>query len=429
MSGDVLGILSTKSQLFEYNKEKSLTETRNRIESIITQLKKIEEDLLKEIESKFDNNIYAVAFSYISNEMSAINLKRAENISKIPVPDPIYPRNEELKTTFNLIQELMNTTKPVPKELIANTDQANSLTLMWSKTPEATGYRVEMKKPNESSFREIYQGANTMTTINGLTKEEKHSLRVCAVYGCEMSGWSDVIKVKPWILHPPKNIKAASETSDSIKVMWDEVENMSQVSFCYQVFIREKNNQSMTKSFISNVPLIDEKGFIPGKEYVVCVRTICGDKYSKWSNVALVATRPLKCPIGHNLNPYDLKVEIANGRLSWGVTCDICKKMPPSGVLCGCRICNFDICSECMNNRIHLQRKECPKGHSLTSMTLSQIFNYCPQYSSQSLSCDICKNPNINSASHPPNYPVLHCLTCNHDVCNECAQAYGSGTH
>ena len=46
MSEDFLKVLKAKAQQFEQTKERSLTETRNQIDGLITQIKKLENDLL-----------------------------------------------------------------------------------------------------------------------------------------------------------------------------------------------------------------------------------------------------------------------------------------------------------------------------------------------------------------------------------------------
>lgn len=428
MSEDFVKVLKAKAQQFENNKTKSLEETQKRINALIDQLKKVEHELLDRIEAEFGDNTFLLSFSLLSEEMSFQNIKQAELTSKVPVPGLIYPRDEDMEIITSKIKKLVDLTREAPKGLTVDTSLANSLTISWDESPNATGYIAEMKKTNESDFHEIYRGTNTTTTVNCLKEEEKHQFRVRAVYGSEMSGWSDVVKAKPWLLFVPRNLEVVSQTSDSIKATWDEVSVPFNAAVSYRVGVQETGSHLSTMVYNTDKPTFTKNGLNPKKEYAVRVRAVCGSASSEWSNQAAVTTKPIKCFVGHNLEPYTMNeaFEIYN---SDRIQCDNCSKTILRGaqeILYGCRICNYDLCSECIKKPIHLQRKECSRGHPLTLVTISQRLH---DKSYDYVICDLCRKGNIGPAYYPPNYLILYCPICEYDICNECIHVYDATTH
>lgn len=427
MSEDFIKVLKAKGQQFEQAKEQSMRETRNRIEDLITHLKELENDLLGRIEAQFEENIFEQALASLTDEVTSTNIKRAEEASRKPVPEPIYPKDEDLRTISNSIQKFV-TIKQTPKGITANTEEANSLTLSWDKAPNATEYRAEMKRSNESDFHEIYRGTGTTVTIRDLKEEGKHQLRVCAVYGNDPSGWSDVVKVKPWVLLPPKGVVVSSEMGDSIEAKWNEVRVPVRNTVSYQVEIQPVRNTAMGKSFISGEASIIERGFEPGKEYAIRVRSVCGDSASEWGKAVSITTKIPGCLVGHTLVPYDIEDSQRRGILHT-ITCDNCgssHSWGSKGIFYGCRTCNYDLCPECIKKPVHLQRKECASGHPLTLVTLAQRLAGKPF---NGIICDICRKKGIFATKYPADYLVLYCPICEYDVCNECTQRYGCGSH
>ena len=359
--------------------------------------------------------------------MSFANIKKAEEVSKQPVPEPIYPKEEDVRPISNIIQKFKIIRQP-PTDVTADTNTAKSIVLRWKETTNATEYRVEMKKSNESDFHEIYRGANTTTTVGDLKEEGKHQFRVCAVYGSEISGWSRVVKAKPWILRAPQNIAASSDIGDTIKVSWNEVNSPANNLVSYQVEVQPAGDPFRTKSYSSEKTSIIERGLDAGREYVARVRSVCGNSSSEWGKVVSIKTKVPKCLIGHNLVPYDIE-EYQRRGLIGTISCDNCKNLyqvGSRGIFYGCRICDYDLCPECIKKPMHLQRRECAKGHPLTLVTLGGRLAG-RQYNG--VNCDICRKININTQTYPVNYLILYCPLCEYDVCHECVQRYEHEAH
>lgn len=307
MNEEIRGILESKAQEFDRIREQSISETQERISKFISKLKEMENELLTKIEAVFCENIFSCILAEIACGNSE-SVKRAEEVSKQPIPEPIYPSDEDMRATLDAVQRLMDSVKPIPRGAAVKAESANSLTLSWKKTPNATEYRVEMKRPNESDFHEIYRGPNTTTTVGSLKEEGKHQLRICAAYGSEVSGWSEAVQGKPWILRAPQNIVTSSEEFKSIKATWNEVRGPVNAPVSYQIEVKLTENKSWVKMFNSDKTFITEKGFEGGKDYSVRVRSVCCGTTSEWSGsvnakpCCLTAPQNVKVKVDSNKN-------------------------------------------------------------------------------------------------------------------------------
>jgi hypothetical protein len=115
----------------------------------------------------------------------------------------------------------------------------------------------------------------------------------------------------------------------------------------------------------------------------------------------MAANTPSNCPGRHGMKMF----RIPNDSFS----CDGCgAHIPRNGIANGCRICNFDLCDNCLFPET---RESCPGRHGLN---LYRIPN-------QSFSCDGC-------GRHINQYDIAYdCRMCNFDLCITCALPRGGG--
>lgn len=427
MSQKTLEILERKAEEFERNKKSSIDEMTRRIGELTDLLQEIESALARKAEARFGENPFAEAYSMLGDDATPASIAKAEEVSRMPVLAPIYPEDEELQSTKAALQRLLNVVKPIPKNLCARAEPTGKVTLTWDRATNASGYRAEMRAPGEKAFREIYRGSGTSTTTRGLVcsndegEGKEYQMRVCALYEGEESGWSDAVSVRPWCLVPPKGVSATSDASDAIRVTWDGAGVAGGRAVSYKVEICAP---SFAKTYVSDKPFLSEKGFEPLKEYSVRVCSVLGREESAWSSPSVtVKTQCPRCLMGHDLTPYIVSEICSRYRFSQ-IACDICQKTfsrDYKGTLYGCRVCNCDLCPECVKTFKRTTTMKCKNGHSLALVPLGLRLSGKP-YSC--VICDICGKNGITCRTCSSNYPILHCHACDYDVCPECAAKY-----
>ncbi|MBR0226601.1 MAG: fibronectin type III domain-containing protein, partial [Thermoguttaceae bacterium] len=111
----------------------------------------------------------------------------------------------------------------------------NSVTVAWNPVTNASGYVVEYKGPNDTSYTVTPQTSDSTITITGLASETTYKLRVYAVgdgVNYSNSGYSAIKAVKtktapvPTPLTAP-TITTTSATTNSITIKWNPVTNAS----------------------------------------------------------------------------------------------------------------------------------------------------------------------------------------------------------
>ncbi|OMJ66354.1 hypothetical protein SteCoe_36826 [Stentor coeruleus] len=117
-----------------------------------------------------------------------------------------------------------------------------------------------------------------------------------------------------------------------------------------------------------------------------------------------------KCPNNHRLLlslDTDIFYKYFAGIFS-SVRCNICKSNISNQSL-HCRLCFFDICTSCSNEKkyINYQRINCPQMHQM-----SWIPNISASYDSLSVSCNLCRTDYTGSG--------WRCQICDYDICPRC---------
>ena len=422
MSEDILKTLAKKAQQFEDNKERSLNETRNFVQKLFAKLKIIENAMLSNIENIFDENIFSLAIANLNENMTFNTIKEAEATSKKPIPEPIVPKEGDVERLFDEMVKVVGSDRPAPINVIGKTELPGSIELTWDLTPKATGYIVGMKPASQSTFREAYFGANNRAVINGLTTEEKHTLRACACYGAEKSRWSDAVEVKPWCLYVPQSVVGTSDAGDSINVTWEERHPIVRQAISYNVELQDEEGNPAAMTHNSATTSLTMSSLMPGKTYFIRVRSFCQGVTSEWSQRTPVTTKTIKCPRGHNLTLTTTNL-LYNNFGTDSICCDCCRNPigggQPATAYC-CRLCDYDLCLECIKKSSMLHRKQCTRGHTLVLTGIRQRLNGRPF---SGITCDICRS-SFSIRNIRGNLPIYYCSTCDYDACPECAQKY-----
>ena len=57
-------------------------------------------------------------------------------------------------------------------------------------------YKVEMRKKNENSFKEVYQGKETKCLINNLSPKTIYEFRICSFYDDVIGEWTQIQEIE-----------------------------------------------------------------------------------------------------------------------------------------------------------------------------------------------------------------------------------------
>ena len=144
-------------------------------------------------------------------------------------------------------------------------------------------------------------------------------------------------------------------------------------------------------------------------------------KTCNWNVCRDCNLNPLKCLSGHELHRFKDLTFYGTGLYAKNmIQCGLCKqtsKNHAAGVF-HCPKCKFDVCDRC----VVLARKDlqvfCPQKHVLfLEQDLRKLSpDLLSIYSQNKFECDLCKTTqNVSGMG------VLHCSTCEYDVCLHCA--------
>lgn len=134
-----------------------------------------------------------------------------------------------------------------------------------------------------------------------------------------------------------------------------------------------------------------------------------------------VIIKKKECPKGHILNSGTLAQRLG-GTPNKCIKCNCCKKdfgvsSSPDLLISYCPTCNYYLCPECLDKPVVRKVFKCSCGSVLTPITLQERLSPRPF---DTVMCNTCRKW-INPARYQSDYPLLRCMNCRYDLCEECS--------
>ena len=286
-------MLKTKASQLESLKEETKKKIREFYDDIKKHIDANESVLLAKIDSV--ENTYALAICKIeSSNGPSLDYNMLEHIAREPVPSFCVPSSDDLDRVKKVISELTTKIKiqeivQCPQGITGAALSFNSIRLTWEKNPGDIRYQVEMRKSNEGSFFNVYNGSPSNFTVTGLAPETKCFFRIRAVSNsCSVSEWSEIVEVVTRKISVPINLSAKVTSWDTVGLSW--CSDSSELMF--RVKISETSETESTSSIkeCSKGTQYIASGLKPGTTYIFRVQAGNGNEWGKWSEAVTVKT-------------------------------------------------------------------------------------------------------------------------------------------
>ncbi len=150
-------------------------------------------------------------------------------------------------------------THPAPTNVAVDNANGTSIELSWTGTPSTWAYKVRAQSEGRPDVWADASG--TYTTVTGLKKSTKYSIRVYAARS-EMDGWPSIIlgpgsrtlsvTTSSYDLAAPQDFRVTKQNATSVDLAWDEPADMKS-GWSYQV--QQALNTAMTRSMKWTTPV------------------------------------------------------------------------------------------------------------------------------------------------------------------------------
>ena len=283
--------IEEKAGQYEAAKNKIKERIEENIGMAIEKLKDAERELLDEVDAEFGENPFS---KFLAGEGHTED--GAKEIMKRELPRSFGPDEESFKSLRKEIKSLKawrSKPKPeqlIPKNVIVKEARLDSISVSWDVVEGAKNYQIEVD--GEEVFWK--PGTSNTFTKEGLLPDTEHAFRVRTIHERVMGEWSNTARERTKKLLVPSNVKAKSESLDSITLTWDD----DLMASSYQIAVDGGRSleRVMTNTFRKKKLLLDT-------EHTFRVRAVRGNSVSEWSNTIKERT---KLPPPSNVMVYDI---------------------------------------------------------------------------------------------------------------------------
>lgn len=239
----------------------------------------------------FDGSTYETSNTY--KEFSEVNPDTEYTFS-------IRARNDFVAGEYSAEQKI-RTMIPVPQvpQNIETIPTTNSVAISWDAVNYAAGYDILFNNV-------VYDVSDTSKTITGLEANTDYEYAIRAKNAIGTSAYSNTKTVRT-LLSVPENIQAES-TSDTVLLMWDEVNGAEGYNINFDGSVYEVN--STTKEF---------SGLIPETEYAFSVQAKNAIVTSEYSPIQKICTKIQVPKVPENVTATSTLTSVT---VSWDVADD-----------------------------------------------------------------------------------------------------------
>ena len=277
--------IEKKAGQYEATKNKIKERIEENVRIAIEKLMDAEKELLVEMEAELGENPFA---EFLGDESHTED--DAKEIMKKKIPHDFGPDEGSFKSIYKEIYSLKEWRKKpkpeqlIPKKVAVKEARLDSISISWNAVEGAKNYLVEVDGGDEIFWKP--ETSNTLTKV-GLLPDTEHTFRVRTIHERVMGEWSDAVRGRTKKLPAPSNVKAKSESWDSITLTWDVVEGASS----YQIEVDgSRSLERVTSSAFT------KKGLLPETEHSFRFRALRGNSVGEWSNVVRGRTKKLLVP-------------------------------------------------------------------------------------------------------------------------------------